>query len=492
MNHHFREIADSGLALPPLESGGEAPKEEPCLEEELAPGRSGSATSSSEDPSSDGDDSNPCPRLPPLESGGEASKEEHWSEVELAPGRSGSATSSSEDPSSENPCPYMHQLPPLGEPGTGPGDEDTRTAGRYKAHLSALPLLQLQLIASVPKAEAFPPLLSLPVNNRGCIDCSKLSAGEGKRNVLLCFAENRARDISPISGDIHVLLHSFTYHPDGGCASDLITSLCGSDSCLFAGKFEVGQVTTADCGRMLEWLAPNLPYDPGGQGALAEGKRTILEELGKVPLYGTFGQLAEWFERKTWNEPGTAELCGEATGIIQEVHDGAVVADEGRISLRRVLLAVIPYQLKMACAVLDGVHRMAAVLCASIGACPQNTEADTRTQVRSFTRGLCSTGSDGSGMGFADTGGEPVDINTQVTLVDWGGEEPLNSQVLEVMRKKSKKLQEYACSGDEHTAKSVIDKIMSCFVERLDEGPGCLFVSDPSMDNPMGSALRSV
>ena len=95
-------------------------------------------------------------------------------------------------------------------------------------------------------------------------------------------------------------------------------------------------------------------------------------------------------------------------------------------------------------------------------------------------------------MGFADTGGEPVDINTQVTLVDWAGEEPLNSQVLEVMRKKSKKLQEYACSGDEHTAKSVIDKIMSCFVERLDEGPGCLFVSDPSMDNPMGSALRSV
>ena len=43
MNHHFREIADSGLALPPLQSGGEAPKEEPCLEEELAPGRSGSS-----------------------------------------------------------------------------------------------------------------------------------------------------------------------------------------------------------------------------------------------------------------------------------------------------------------------------------------------------------------------------------------------------------------------------------------------------------------
>ena len=60
-------------------------------------------------------------------------------------------------------------------------------------------------------------------------------------------------------------------------------------------------------------------------------------------------------------------------------------ADEGRISLRRVLLAVIPYQLKMECAVLDGVHRMAAVLCASTGACPQSMEAEPRNQVHHFT-----------------------------------------------------------------------------------------------------------
>ena len=86
MNHHFREIADSGQGLPPLESGGEASKKELGSEEELASGRSGSLTSSSEDPSSDGDDSNPRP--------------------------------------------HMRQLPPLREPGTGTG---TRTPGLLAA-----------------------------------------------------------------------------------------------------------------------------------------------------------------------------------------------------------------------------------------------------------------------------------------------------------------------------------------------------------------------
>ena len=438
-----------------------------------------------EDDSDDGD------------SDGEASEKELGPEEEVvAPGRSARATSSSEDPSSDgddsNPCPHMHQLPPR-EPGTGTGDEDTRTAGHYKAQLSALPFLHLQVIASAFQAFPFPPLLSLLVNNRGGIDYSKLSAGDVNRNVLLCFAKNRDRNISPISGDIHVLLHSFSYHPDGGCENDHMTSLCGSDTSLFAGKFEVRQMTTADCELILEWLDQNITFDPSGEGALAEGKRTILEELGKVPLHGNFKQLAEWVESKTWNESGTAKLHEEAIRIIQEVRAGGMEADEARISLRRVLLVVIPYQLKMACAVLDGVHRMAAVLCTSTGACPQNMEQEPRNQVDHFTNSLCSTEPDGSGMGVASTstGEDPVDINTQVTLVDWGGQETLNSEVLDVMRNKSKKLQEYACSGDEHTAKSVIDGIMICLVERLAEGPGCLFVFDPSNEDPVGSALTS-
>ena len=116
-----------------------------------------------------------------------------------------------------------------------------------------------------------------------------------------------------------MLLHSFNYYPHGGCVNDQITSLCGSDTSLFAGKFEVRQMTTADCERILEWLAPNFTFDPDGEGALAEGKRTILEELGKVPLHGNFQQMARWFENKTWNEPGTAALAEEARRIIQQV-----------------------------------------------------------------------------------------------------------------------------------------------------------------------------
>ena len=59
------------------------------------------------------------------------------------------------------------------------------------------------------------------------------------------------------------------------------------------------------------------------------------------------------------------------------------------------------------------------------------------------------------------------------------------------MRNKSKKLQDFACSGDEHTAKSVIDRIMFHLVERQGEGPDYLFGSDPDNDDPMGRALRA-
>ena len=59
------------------------------------------------------------------------------------------------------------------------------------------------------------------------------------------------------------------------------------------------------------------------------------------------------------------------------------------------------------------------------------------------------------------------------------------------MKVKSKKIQEFACSGDEHTARSVVDRILSLYEERRDEGPDCLFGSDPEDDNPMGRALRA-
>ena len=59
------------------------------------------------------------------------------------------------------------------------------------------------------------------------------------------------------------------------------------------------------------------------------------------------------------------------------------------------------------------------------------------------------------------------------------------------MKEKSKKIQEFTCSGDEHTARSVISRILSLYVERRDQGPGHLFGSDPDEGNPAGKALRA-
>ena len=79
-------------------------------------------------------------------------------------------------------------------------------------------------------------------------------------------------------------------------------SLCGNDTSLFAGKFEVRQMTTADCERMLVWLAPNFTFDLAGEDGLVTGKKMTVEQLGKLPLYGKFEKMEQWFESKNWNE----------------------------------------------------------------------------------------------------------------------------------------------------------------------------------------------
>ena len=60
------------------------------------------------------------------------------------------------------------------------------------------------------------------------------------------------------------------------------------------------------------------------------------------------------------------------------------------------------------------------------------------------------------------------------------------------MKEKSKKIQEFTCSGDEHTARSVISRILSLYLEKLNQGPGYLFGSGPDEDDPMTRALIAV
>ena len=400
------------------------------------------------------------------------------------------STASSEDASGagddSEPAPHMHQPPLLREPSTVAGDEDVRRAQRFDVVLSALSLLLLQLIESPCEANAFPHMLSLPVNNRVKIDPAKLTSPFEKRNILLRFIENRNRDIPPISGDIHVVLFSFSYNPDGGLRSDL-TSLCTHDSSQLASKFNVKEMTTDDCERILKWLDGST-VEHEGEGALEQGKRMILEKLGNVPLYGTSEMMAKWFSSKLWNNPGAEELAQQARQTIQQMSDGVIDDDVARLALRNTIVKMFPYQTQMACAPLDGVHRMATVLCASTGACPPGTGAELRLKLIRFTKSLTSTRPDGSGMGVPSTDNSnevTIDVNTPpLSLFDWGGQRRLSSELFQALRKKSQRIQEYACSADGHTAKSVIGSIMSSFVEKLDEGPGCLFDSDP-----MDSAL---
>ena len=401
--------------------------------------------------------------------------------------RNGNSTSSRGDPSDDDldlDSPgYMRQPPPLKDPRTSAGDEDNRPAHRFTVVLSALPLLQLQS----PEASAFPNILSLPVNNRGSIDHAKLTSRSEKSNVFLRFIQTRTKDVSPISGNIHVVLFSFRYDPDGGCNSSQLQSLCTVDSNESAGKFHVRGMTTEDCARVLKWLLPDGNFDPDSVGALVEGKRMILEQLGKLPVHGSFDQMEEFFREKTWDKPGAEELAQQARKIIEGRHE---LGDENaRLTLRRTFLKMIPYQLEMACAVLDGMHRMIAVLWASVGACPSGMDRGLRTNAQMFTGSLRSTKSDGSGMGVPSTdhSESTVDINTQLVLVDWE-QQTLDSAVFKAMRDRSRALQEHDSSGDEHTAKSVIEKITSHFVAKLDELPtGCLFGSDD--DCPMARAL---
>ena len=69
----------------------------------------------------------------------------------------------------------------------------------------------------------------------------------------------------------------------------------------------------------------------------------IVEQLGKLPLCGTFKQMADWFKSKRWNAPGTDELSGAASQIIQQVGAGDMGEDVGKISLRRVFHAIVSY-----------------------------------------------------------------------------------------------------------------------------------------------------
>ena len=142
----------------------------------------------------------------------------------------------------------------------------------------------------------------------------------------------------------------------------------------------------------------------------------------------------------------------------------------------------------MGCAVLDGMHRVAAAFCASTALCPQSMMADTATLVAAFANSLRGTQADGSGMCVA-RGREFLDVNTQVSLKEWQLREgeTFGEPFFSAMKAKSKKIQEFSCSGDKHAARSVISRIMSLYLEKLGQGPGYLF--GPDQDSPMGRAL---
>ena len=376
------------------------------------------------------------------------------------------------------PQPHMRQAPPSRERRSSVDDEDIASAERFTVSLSALPLLLLQSARS-PSNAALPfDILSPPVNSRHGIDHAKLVSSDVQHNILLRYIQNRSKGSSPIGSNIHGVLFSFTHDPTGECSSNPLKSLCTVDGKQSGGKFDVRGMTADDCARILKWLDPtSTPAVDGGD--LLEGKTLILEKLGKLPLHGSFDQMGKKFQEKTWDKPGTEELVAQARKIIEGEHEF-----EGehfrRITLWKILLKMIPYQLQMACAVVDGMHRMTTVLCASVGACPPDLDPDLKTSVRVFTNGLMSTEEDGSGMVIPSTGssGAIVDINTQLVLVDWQprGEEAFDSAFFKAMSDKSRALQDNDSSGDEHTARSVIHAIMCLFGEKLPQlKTGCLF-----------------
>ena len=207
------------------------------------------------------------------------------------------STSSSEDHSGDDPdldCPHMDQAPPFKEGRTSVGDEDSTPAHSFTVTASVFPLLQLQS----PEASAFLDILSLPLNNRGSIDFSKLVSRSEDSTILLRFTQNRNKNVSPISGSVHVVLFSFSYNPSGGCSSDQLKSLCTVGRSQSEGKFDVRGMTTKDCARILKWLDPESTFDTDGRGDLVEGKRLTLEQLGKLPVYGSSDQMEDFSGRK--------------------------------------------------------------------------------------------------------------------------------------------------------------------------------------------------
>ena len=393
---------------------------------------------------------------------------------------------------------YMHQPPPLKDQLVSIGDEDNKHDCQYfKVFLSTLSVLLLQWDprpGSFGEDGEFPNILSLPVNNRGGIEYEKLNSQSEQSNIFLRFILNRNKDTSPVNGYIHVVFFCFDYDPDGEFNSDQLKSLCTVGSNQPEGKFNVREMTNEDCARILRWLHPESTFDSGSGGDLVEGKRIILEHLGKLPVYGSFDQMEALFREKVWDKPGAKESVEQAEEIIKQRHDSG--ENCSRLSLRRILLKMISYQIQMACAPVDGIHRLASVLCASVGACPPQMDPQLMTLAQTFTNNLKNTEGDGWGMGIESTGESDatVDINTQLVLVAWQPRgEAFDSAFFEAMTDKSRELQEIDSSGDKHTAKNVIEKIMSQFVARFDELPaGCLFHDSEDCSMARAFAARQV
>ena len=148
-------------------------------------------------------------------------------------------------------------------------DEDITSAQQFNVSLSALPLLLLQ--SADPPSEAALPfdILSPPVNSRHGIDHSKLVSPAAKDNILLRYIQNRSKEGSPISGNIHVVLFSFAHDPAGECGSSPLKSLCTADGNPPGGKFDVRGMTADDCARILEWLDPTSTFAGDGGDLLA-------------------------------------------------------------------------------------------------------------------------------------------------------------------------------------------------------------------------------
>ena len=393
----------------------------------------------------------------------------------------------------------MQQAPP-----TRVVDATIRAVDKHETNhipitASVLPLLLLQAYDDdAPEDDAsnkFPTILSPPVNARGHLDFTKLNAQTSK-NMYREYIRNRSTTTGVIGSNIHVVLFCYTYDEEGtkdpnGQDNVGLISLCGEDS-KFQDRIKIRPVSDDDWKRMWHWLMPEERFpEDGGQPS---PKEKIMRKMGKLPLYGSIADLTEFVNAKTWKTDKIgADLKKKADDLISTPTTASKSDEENnciRVKLRRVVQKMITHQLGMAAAVMDGLHRMVTVLCASNNIIPPpGTHGEFATAITAFSSALVPTESHGSGMGIKDESGETNNINAVLTLVEWVPPgQSIDPVFCKEMMHRSSIIQHNEVQADEHTPMHTVYSILKL----LKENPSNVGFLFPSHQNncPMTKALR--